>query len=68
MSLKHFHIFFIVVSIVFSTAFGLWCLFTDDGASQAGSTVMGAISLAVAAGLVIYVFRIPGKLQEKRIP
>lgn len=65
MSLKNFHILFIIVSIVFSAGFGLWCLLTEDGASQAGAPVMGAISLAAAAGLMVYVLKIPSMLRTK---
>jgi hypothetical protein len=67
MSLKNFHIFFIVVSIVFSAGFGIWCLFSQDGASRAGARVMGTASLIAAVGLVMYLFRLVKKLQEKGI-
>jgi hypothetical protein len=59
MSLKIFHIFFILVSLVVTGSFGLWCFLTEDGASLAGAKWMGTISLIVTAALAIYVMKIP---------
>jgi hypothetical protein len=63
MSLKHFHIFFIVASIALTAGFGLWCFLTEDGAALAGSKWMGSISLVAAVALVVYILRIPAKLR-----
>ena len=54
MDLKNFHILFIIASVVVALGFGLWCFFTEAGTATAGSTVMGTISVIVAAALVIY--------------
>ena len=56
MSLKHFHILFIAISILLAAGFGLWCFLTERGAAVAGSEVMGAVSL-VAAVLVFMAAR-----------
>ena len=47
MSLKWFHIVFIALSMLVSLGFGLWGLFNQQ-------VVLGALSLAASAGLVIY--------------
>ncbi len=54
MDLKNFHVLFIMASIVVALGFGLWCFFTEAGTAVAGSTVIGTISVIVAAALVIY--------------
>ena len=36
MDLKHFHIFFIIASIVVALGFGLWCFLTEAGTAVAG--------------------------------
>jgi hypothetical protein len=54
MSLKGFHIFFIIISTMLSLALGAWCIWIDlvEGVS---SYVPGAIaSFATAVALVVY--------------
>ena len=46
-SLKSFHVFFISLSIVLSSGFGMWGLFNQF-------VVLGTLSLAVALLLVAY--------------
>ncbi len=67
MSLKHFHIFFIMISVVMAAGFGFWCFLTDVGSAVAGSTVMGAVSLVAAVGLVIYGIKFLKKLEKEGI-
>ena len=47
LSLKSFHLFFICVSIVLSSGFGVWGLLNDY-------VLIGALSLGVAVLLVVY--------------
>ena len=67
MSLKHFHIFFIVLSIITATGFGLWCFLSEKGQAADGSTAMGAISLVAAVGLVIYAIKFLQKLKRENL-
>ena len=52
MSLKYFHILFIVISVMTMVGFGLWALFVTG--LPAGFQVMGGISLLGGVALVIY--------------
>ena len=54
MSLKNFHIFFIVISIFCALGLAAWCFFHPAGVEQPGSRVLGALSLAVSAALLVY--------------
>ena len=47
MSLKSFHIFFIVIAALLCLGFGVWCL-------QTGAAATGILSFAVVVGLVIF--------------
>ena len=47
MSLKWFHIVFITLSMLLSVGFGVWGLFNER-------VLLGVISLAASAGLVVY--------------
>lgn len=67
MSLKNFHLFFIMISIVAAAGFGLWCFLTEAGRRTTGSTLMGTLSFVLAAGLVIYAFRFIRKMERDRI-
>ena len=67
MSLKNFHIFFIIISIIVIAGFGVWCFVTEDGASLTGAAAMGVISLVVAVGLVVYLVKIRRKLLDNKI-
>ena len=63
MSLKNFHIFFIVVSIIFSVGCGVWCLRSEETTTE----VVGVIFLIAAVGLAIYAFKFLKMLRDKRI-
>ncbi len=55
MSLKAFHILFIIASFLLALFLGGWCLneyFT--GAHRTGDLLLGLLSLAAAVGLVVY--------------
>ena len=47
MSLRAFHLFFILISIVFGLGFGVWGLRNEY-------SLLGALSLGVAVGMVFY--------------
>ena len=55
MSLKAFHIIFIIASTILTTAFGIWALrqFSSDEGS-ATDLALGVISLVLTAALVCY--------------
>jgi high-affinity Fe2+/Pb2+ permease len=50
MSLKAFHVLFVTVATLLTLGFGVWSLRVGD----ASYLSLGVISMAVAAGLVIY--------------
>jgi len=52
MSLKHFHIFFIVLAIVTCLAFGAWAILFPN--LPAGFRLMGWISAVIGIALVGY--------------
>lgn len=54
MSLKSFHIFFIVVSTITVLGFGVWGVFIFLTESAPGYLFMGLVSLASGVALVIY--------------
>jgi len=53
MSLKTFHIFVIVLSIVLTLGFGVWC-FSSEQPTSTENLIMGVISLAIGFALVVY--------------
>ena len=67
MSLRGFHIFFIVISIALAVGFGLWCFSAEKAASVAGAEVMGVISLIAAGILVVYGVAFLKKLNREGI-
>ncbi len=52
MSLKHFHVAFITVSVIFFLGFSAWCLLVP--ALPEMFQLMGWLSLAFSAGMLIY--------------
>ena len=67
MSLKAFHIFFIVVSILFSFGFGAWGL-RAHGAGRDGSIlVLAILSLLAGLGLVVYLVTFIRKIRNPRL-
>lgn len=54
MSLKHFHIVFIVLAVLSCLGFGGWALMSDVGAMSFGIRVTGWLSLILSAGLAVY--------------
>lgn len=54
MSLKAFHILFIMVSTLLAVAFGLWSIFSPDAMNQQGHLLMGIASLMMGSCLLFY--------------
>lgn len=64
MSLKAFHVFFIVVSIVLAIGFGFWCVqeWRFAGAPSVYA-IEGALSFLASFGLMFYLRNILQKLK-----
>ena len=62
MSLKAFHMVFIVISVAFTTGFGVWALRVEPN-----YRVWGVASLVVAAGLLVYGFLFLRKIQREHL-
>jgi hypothetical protein len=55
MSLKAFHIVFVIASVLLALGFGLWALIESAQPDRgAGMIVMGVAALVVAAGMIVY--------------
>ena len=65
LSLKHFHILFIALSILLSLGFGAWGV-RDYFSSDRGTThlVLGLLSFALAGALVVYAVFVSQKLRR----
>lgn len=66
MSLKAFHIFFIMVSSLTVIGFGVWCL-VSGAAGKTVFTIMGVSSLIVGVGLIVYGKRFLEKMKREGI-
>ena len=54
MSLKAFHLVFIILSILFTLMFGVWGVVNHGSSGKTGELVLGVISLAGTVGLSVY--------------
>lgn len=54
MTLKAFHVAFVIVSTLMSAGFGVWSLNAYRTAGTAQHLFLGVLSLAIAVGLVVY--------------
>lgn len=54
MSLKHFHIVFIVIAVLCCLGFGAWALISDEGSSSGTIRATGWLSLVLGTGLAGY--------------
>ena len=54
MSLKIFHICFIVLSILLAFGFGFWCIGHANESQQSGYTIAGIVSFLTTGLLVLY--------------
>jgi len=64
MSLKSFHIFFIVVSILTTLGFGLWTVVRFSQGDASANLWLGVISLIAGVFLIWYGFRFFKKLKQ----
>ena len=62
MSLKYFHLLFIIVSLLTTVGFGLWALLVNGLPS--GFKTMGVISLLGGVVLLVYGIRFMKKLKS----
>lgn len=54
MSLKAFHIIFVVISTILAVGFGIWAIMKYKQDSDTSALVVGIVSLAIAVSLIIY--------------
>ena len=64
MSLKSFHIFFIVVSTLTTLGFGLWTVVRFSQGDASANLWLGVISLIAGVFLIWYGFRFFKKLKQ----
>jgi len=56
MSLKAFHLVFIILSILFTLMFGIWGVMNHGSSGKTAELVMGILSLIGTVGLSIYLY------------
>lgn len=54
MSLKAFHIVFVIASVVLGLGFGIWAIVQFAHAGSAAMMALGIASLVFAVGMVVY--------------
>jgi hypothetical protein len=54
MSLKAFHVFFILVSTLFAFGFGVWSLVEHNRTGAGGALVLAVVAIAAGGALVAY--------------
>ncbi len=64
MSLKAFHIFFIVVSIVFALGFGVWGIRAHAAGQDGAIRALSIVSLVGGLGLIVYLVLFIRKLRD----
>jgi len=57
MSLKHFHIFFVFICILFLLGFGGYCLYDYSGGGEKSLLSVGIGFVVVGAALIFYLMR-----------
>ena len=67
MSLKAFHIAFVILSVITTLGFGIWALREYTRLHASGALVMGLVSLVVSVALVIYGIKFMQKLKREGI-
>jgi len=56
MSLKAFHLIFIILSILFSLVFGIWAVVNYSSSDKMEELILGIISLLGSVGMSIYLY------------
>ena len=64
MSLKAFHIVFIIVSVLLSFGFGVWGIYTHLSFGNVTFLIMGVISFVIGIALIIYGINFMKKLKH----
>ena len=64
MSLKAFHVFFIVLSVLCALGFGAWSIWDYQRTASGGVLALGVLGFAAAAALVWYGFWFLRKLKN----
>ena len=54
MSLKAFHLIFIIISILFTLMFGIWAVVSHGSSGKTAELVLGILSLVGTVGLSVY--------------
>lgn len=63
MSLKWFHLLFIVISTLLAFGFAVWAVVSYAEAGDATLLVLGILSFAGTAGLIVYGVKVRKKLK-----
>jgi len=64
MSLKAFHVFFIVIAVLLCLGFGAWCLDSDYARGRTAYTVAGYGSFVLGVLLVVFEIRFLRKFKD----
>lgn len=64
MSLKHFHLVFIILSTLVILWYGLWELSMIESSSSAGHITMAVVSLFITLGLIYYTILVIQKFRR----
>jgi hypothetical protein len=64
MSLKAFHVFFIVIAVLLCLGFGAWCLDSDYARGRTAYTVVGYVSFVLGVLLVVFEIRFLRKFKD----
>jgi hypothetical protein len=67
MSLRTFHLVFILLAIVGADVFGAWAIWTYAGTEDGLVLAMGVLSLIGGFGLIWYAYRLVRGLDEAHI-
>jgi len=65
-SLKAFHIFFIVVSILFVFGFGMWEFIAYASDKSGTELLLGCLSSIAGVGLIVYLMQVIKKFKMLR--
>jgi hypothetical protein len=65
MSLKAFHVFFVIVSILTALGFGAWSVADYQRTGKGSVLALGIVGFAAAAALVFYGFWFLRKLKDE---
>ena len=67
MSLKLFHMIFVLVAIVLADMFGAWAFWEHSQRPSGGLILAGALSFALGLGLVVYAIALARKWEREHL-